>query len=449
MVYDFVYGILVFTRFVPYFDNGIPLGYDPGIYKASFESYRDNMPERYDDGSWLNMMIPPGVPMITNVFYLLGFDTNFILIYGLIFFDLLNLLMVYLVSREFFGRDVAVLNSFIFSISTVQLLAFWFGYYKNIVGIFLILLTIYLIQKKMWGLAVFSGGFLGGVHRPTFLVYGVSHLVNWFRRFGFGLFFSGLGILGLTIGFYLKDIYSYIFNFLFRIVGDVVGIVSDGGGTFLTIEMFEFAVLAYLLFGIVGILNYRKFDFLSVSFWFLFVMVYFELFFFKRFIIHLNLFLILFSGYGLYLVLANLSKFKRSVLLGLLVLSSVFFSYSYSQSLEPLITEDELSAIEWMSIQDGEYAMSLDKYYSPWVLGWSSKKTIAPGLFDENKWNEEEWRVFWNGNSSLKHEMIVFDYGNDVMIFQGKYKVNDDDFQDEEYFEKVYNISDLSIYIVK
>ena len=134
-------------------------------------------------------------------------------------------------------------------------------------------------------------------------------------------------------------------------------------------------------------------------------------------------------------------------LIVLIVSSSFMMAYSFSSDLQPLISSQELTAIEWMQTREEKYAMSLHKYYSPWIIGWSGHETIAPGLFDADQWNLHNWTQFWNGNSSLKYEMIVSSYGNEVLIFQGTtVRVSDDHFANETFFEKVYKRNEVVIY---
>ena len=205
--------ILLFMRISPYLDNTVPLGYDPGIYKAGFETYRESLPELYyDDGSWVSSAIPVGLPIITNFMYLIGFDSITILTYLLIFFELLNLLMVYLVSKVYFNREVALFNSFLFAVSPVEILTYWFGYYKNIVAILLFLLALYLIKQQKYFMSTLTIGFLGGLHRPTFFIYGLGHFFYWLRTFKRGLLLTGMGALVLTFGFYAKNLVGFFFE---------------------------------------------------------------------------------------------------------------------------------------------------------------------------------------------------------------------------------------------
>ena len=53
--------ILIGLRFTPYILSKVPLGYDPGFYKAFFEAYFANLPLfSYDTISpWINSMYEP------------------------------------------------------------------------------------------------------------------------------------------------------------------------------------------------------------------------------------------------------------------------------------------------------------------------------------------------------------------------------------------------------
>ena len=114
--------LILVTRFLPYVFTSVPLGYDPGIYKFVMESYRDIMPLISSGAlaSWIKSWTPSGLFILTDVFYLFGFGTDFLLKETFIFLELLLGLMVYVVGKEYSNRWGGALSLFIYAISLVH-----------------------------------------------------------------------------------------------------------------------------------------------------------------------------------------------------------------------------------------------------------------------------------------------------------------------------------------
>jgi hypothetical protein len=64
--------------------------------------------------------------------------------------------------------------------------------------------------------------------------------------------------------------------------------------------------------------------------------------------------------------------------------------------------------------------MSTISYYSPWVLGYSERNTISPGLFDYDDQNVSEWNVFWNSKNITEVKEFVNAYQKPIYVFIGQ-----------------------------
>lgn len=140
-------------RIIPYIGNPVPIGYDAGLYKYALDSGLENK------DAWLvRGGMEPGFLYLMESFSFISSD--FMLTYGFIFFTLLLGLMLYFSSREFFGERTAVMALLIYALSPAQFLVFTYMYYKNIIGLILLLSSsIFLIRyersKKKKYLAAF------------------------------------------------------------------------------------------------------------------------------------------------------------------------------------------------------------------------------------------------------------------------------------------------------
>ena len=95
--------------------------------------------------------------------------------------------------------------------------------------------------------------------------------------------------------------------------------------------------------------------------------------------------------------------------------------------------------------ENDAFVMATHSYYSPWVLGYSERKTIAPGLFEYNKWDVKQWREFWSSDAEKAIEMLN-DYERPLYIHSGSVKgtMNLTKFEDEcfeEFNEKVWKVN--------
>ncbi|MEK6883521.1 MAG: hypothetical protein AABY22_28090, partial [Nanoarchaeota archaeon] len=165
--------LIIVLRIIPYLNNSIPLGYDPGLYKYGIENGLQNK----DD--WiLRGGMEPGFLYLMS-FFKAFLSTDFILTYLLIGFCILLGLGVYFVSKEYFNKTTALIAVFIYAFSLIQFKTFWYMYYKNIIGMMLMLFSFYFLKKyewldkKIWNyLFIISAGLLGAIHRPTFYIFG-------------------------------------------------------------------------------------------------------------------------------------------------------------------------------------------------------------------------------------------------------------------------------------
>ena len=72
--------------------------------------------------------------------------------------------------------------------------------------------------------------------------------------------------------------------------------------------------------------------------------------------------------------------------------------------------------------------MATSSSLSPWVLGYSGRETIAPGLFDLNKWDLEQWKRFWSANNYNDIRDLMLDYSNlkpmYIVAYKGQLNLN-------------------------
>lgn len=436
--------IIFIARIIPFFSSSAPLGYDTGIYKKTIENFSAALPSlpHFSKNAW-GSSEPWGLYLSTDILSLVGASSSQIL-YG--YYILLNLLLglsIYALVKVFFNRSAAILSVFVFALSLTQFQAYWMMYYKNIAGLFLMLMAFYLLKRKSW-LAIPVAGFLGGLHRPTFLIFGLamfSHFIfNKDKKYNF---ISGIVILFIAFSLYIHN-FQAIFQFLSPDLHKLIKTFGygTGSGTFFNFVFYRQIITFYLPFAVLGLfylIKRRQFNYLFFYFILNFAIVYFGLIFHNRFIVHLDVIVIILSGIAIDYILARfmLTMIGR-VAVYVFLIGAVYILGTVVLNKKPLISKAELTEIELLPtfVRKDDYVMATDPYYSPWIYGYSNRKTIAPGLFEYNKWNREEWSAFWFGRDPRLRYILMSKYHHPVYIFVGdrQYPI---DFSGDSRFIKI------------
>lgn len=375
-------------RLYPYLHSEVPLGYDPGLYLYGFKSFPFVNP-------WLKTMFPPGLFAFVKT---IPIDPTYLVIPLIIFFSALLFISLYLFVHRLFGRKAALWAVFLLTCSLVQYRVFYWYYLKNIAALSFLFFTFYcLLKQSYW--AVFWGVLVVYFHSPTdFVLYcalisGIIFIKNQRRYF----------LLTLVLTLLLASPYV-ISNFSFSFAPIVQGIATSIGkpsGTFY--EPLQALVLGilYLPFGLYAFIkNYKKAPFLILPVTGLLITTVLQLFFYRRLLIYLDLFLLIFAAY-------YLSKIKSKLFLIIfIILNLVYISFFVKRVAFPQINYDEFAEIQSIDV-DG-YLLSTDEMNSPWLMGYSkTKQVITTGLDPaDNHWSKDEWNRFWFGSLDVEIEML-------------------------------------------
>ncbi|PJC45007.1 hypothetical protein CO038_00765 [Candidatus Pacearchaeota archaeon CG_4_9_14_0_2_um_filter_39_13] len=430
--------LIILTRTIPYLDNQIPLGYDAGLYKYAMDSGLENQ------DSWIlrGGMEPGFLYLMTPLTYI--FSSDFLLTYGFIFFILLLGLVLYFTTREYFGELSASIAFLIYALSPAQFLMFTYMYYKNAIGLILLLLSALFLARyekttnlKYMILAIISAGILGSIHRPTFYIFGISYFLyaliqpyknkeyNW-KKLRTNIIF-GIIILAIAGFFYLGDFSPAVTSIISPVISSFTS-PGESPGTFIDLTAYQFIILAYLPFSLLGLflaLKSRKLVFLSIWAIANAIIVIFQFFFFNRFIIHLDIAAIIFAGLGFSALIEKRKKLGL-IVMAILMVSLAVISFQQSLDAEPVISPQSLDLIKQIPelTEEKAYVMSITKQYSPWILAYSERKTIAPGLFDYDLWEYEEWEEFWSSPSKERTTELMKEYEKPIYLFAGTRNYN-------------------------
>jgi len=417
---------ILLVRIIPYINNDIPLGYDTGIYKYIAEAYKENLPTIPDLqlDKWVRTGHEPGLFILTDFLYLLNFNTNQILIYFLIFLELLLGLVIYITANKFFNKNTAIISLFLYAISITQFKTFEYMYYKNILALIFLLLSFYFLKSKKYIPFVITAAYLAVLHRPSFLIFALAYSVYFLlnlKEWKPNLI-SSLSIIILAFPFYINRLKEMIIDNLEPLIE-----ANIGAGTFITFFQYQFLILAYLPFAFLGAFYlFKKKNYNILLIWFVinFILVFFKLIFYNRFIIHLDIVMIILASLGMVLLIKN-KKYIGTITISILLLASLFIVVNESINAKPLISNVELNIIkDLQKTENNSYIMSTTSYYSPWILGYSGRKTIAPGLFDYDQWSKEEWIKFYNSTDKKLINSMFSNYTKPLYVYVGKYQTD-------------------------
>jgi hypothetical protein len=408
LVLPIAFILIIFTRIVWYFFTSVPLGYDPGWYKAVFDFGFSE--------EWFKSVFP-------MLFSFVGFvlakfiGSSFLVKWGAVVLSILLGYVLYFVISKKFNQNIAIISVLLYTVSYAMYSTFWYNYIKNLLGmIFLLLAFHYFDSYKTWSkrrfIFILVCGAIGGIHRPATLIFGVVYslylLWEFYEKRDFLRFrnrvYDGVLILGLMFLFNFDRIPEFILGPMLGFGSTVVS-GTAGGGTFFSLADYWKYSFSYIPFAIIGLWRYYKNKLFSLSLLFCTVIVVFELFFFNRFIIYLDFFILIFAACGFYVLISGNKRIGSIVFILFLGLSGYVMATNIYDN-GPLITDDEFEYINNLKLEDDVILIVTASQYSTWLKGYYYGEIIAPGLFDNNPWNKDEWNFFWF-NVDKRVEMLL------------------------------------------
>lgn len=409
-----IFFLFILGRTYPYFQNSVPLGYDSGLYLYLFKKYSSLPFSNFTSlPKWLVETYEPAIAFLGKIISFFVGPEKF-LVPLIIIFEVFLLATIYIFAKKLWGAKAALWSAFIYVCSALQFRFYWYYYLKNIAAISFLLLSFYFILTNSY-LAVPFSVLVVYTHRPTAALLLATLLINLVvmkkqKKF-YGIVFSATMLAAVL--YYLPTFKTTILPLLSPLQKSVVpkslgGQMGSPSGTFYGLRQTFLLSLPYLLPGVYGFwLAWRKRkDFLVITpFLVSLVIVIFRIFFWRRFVPFLDLFLILLAGYGL-----SKLKLKKVLVFSYAVILLIFISGYIYKTGKPLIFDDELQEIRMLRETEPEaYVLVTDEAYMPWVYGWSDRKPIAPryGEYDIY-WTIPEWHQFWeSGSREVEHQLLL------------------------------------------
>lgn len=375
-----IFALYLLIRLYPYFLSPVPLGYDPGLYLYLWKQYQSISLFKFTSlPKWLIEVYPPFLPFMGKIISFVISPDHFLIPLSFAIAALL-FLSIYLYSKNFWIM-------FLLTISAIQFKFWWWFYIKNILATAFIFFYLYFDKQKYKWKWVFIP-MIVWTHQPTAIIF---FLILIFKR---KLKPILLFLLAFAL-YYLQNYQLTIKPFLQA----TISTMGEPSGTFYSLSESLRLMWVYLPLTFYGIYlsikkrtNKLEVFMLVISF----LIPLFGLFLSQRFIPFFDLFALILAGYGASIFFV---KHKKLAIVYALLCLVFVGNYVYKNS-RAKILNDEFNEIKLISETETDaYVLVTDNEYTPWIYGWSNRKTIAPGFGEYDiYWTYEQWDSFWQSD---------------------------------------------------
>ncbi len=412
--------LILILRIIPYWTNDIAIGYDAAFYTSAINQYAEQKVE-----PWFQTWSPPGLFTITNIFKGMGANTNTLVVYFFILLQLCLGFAIYVFTKTLFDKNSAIFAVFLYAVSYAQYKVFQALFFKNALALILLLVALTLIAKKQYISGAICAIALCGVHQPTFLLFGLIYLLYTInivltkeKKLILKHIITGALIIALGLLYYLKEFKELILKHVAAFTTAV------GPGAFIDFFTYEYASLAYLPLGIIGFFYTIKRKQIHFPFyWFIIaaVIVYFQLVFYNRFIIFLDIILIILSGYAVSILIQE-NKKATIALLAIILITMSAGTITVALQSSPHISQEELAFISSIKETTEENSSIISNMVEDAQLlqAYSNRTVIAPGLFGHGNWTLTQWKRYWTADSFSNVKDLMSNYQKPLYIYLGE-----------------------------
>jgi len=398
--------VLIIPKIIPFFIHWVPLGYDPGLYRAIYNVYNNMLP--YIDFSALPLRLKhePLRAFRTMLLSFMGLHIDFLLTRGYVAISLIISFLLYMhfnTTEESRPNNTKYQFFFIillWGLSIVQFEAFSYMYYKQLIGIVLMLLIFFFREKKTYYHTIPLIACLFLLHRTT-SVYFIATSVLFFitqwvqykkinKAFAICIIVAGTIWLVWYIPYFTTLIGNFIQPALSSLSGDWLVWLFFTRYEFLRYEVLLTPfVIAWLIYKI----KHQRYDiwFRGCIVWLLRMGSWFINY--RRSFIDFDIFLIVLAGQGMAMLREKILKIISIPIVILIILQlGYFFSYVQEHSV-PLISKEQLHFLQQLDLTLPKTATIMidSSSYTTRVMWYTNRQRISPWLSDLNIRDKKWW----------------------------------------------------------
>lgn len=388
----------------------LAFGYDTGIYRHIIDGYAARA---------FDTTLPPfGFTSFSTPLKWLGVSTDYIMFGWYSIFSLLIFATWYIVVRNETNKKTALIALFLFAISVTQMEFYAWYYYRQYMALWFVLISMILFQKRS-NLLPIPLILIGIIHPISLLplvgVY-ICFCMIYKEEQAYLLRSLGIGIASVILmnGF---EIYGYAKTAYLQLFGSEASRIlqpSEATGQFISFADYvrEFGVL-YIPISLYGIYSSaKKYPFFFIFLIFQLCFAVFGLFFQNRYVVYADLGVLFFAALALSTVWEQVTKRAAIILAAAVILFYCANGIYYVQRYRPHIAEEDFAEIVAAGeLPKGSLIMTVSSQYAPWLYGYTDHTIIAPGMFEANRWNRDEWEIFWSTTEEAERYSLLSRYG--------------------------------------
>ncbi len=322
----------------------------------------------------------------------------------------------------FFSKDNRIAGLWalvLYALSVAQTEVYLMFLWKNLLGLFFLLLTFKFLKEKRYILFSLAGLATALSHRSTTIIMliclGIYFAYTLLKKQHYKTLIPVL----LVASGALILVFPAIKNFWITFTNNPNTGVYEG--IFLANDNYLLLSLPLVILAAFGSYRYiknKQHSILNIFAAMSLIWIIFQLPFHNRIVPYLDIALVLYAAY----FLASLKKtLANKILIFLFIFLMALESASFITKQLPLISREEINEIKnFMAPRSETLVIALDAADAPWLLGYlQGVRVAAPGLF-ENRDNYQEWLNFWQG----KEQKIFFTrYPKPLVLYQRSFRV--------------------------
>ena len=385
------------------------LGYDAGFYRRHIIKPFVSFPNTLTPGLGDDALLPR---IALDSMRMLGIPADIILFGSHILLWALGAVALFCLMRKYFGMWTGITAVFLFTISPMQYVAYWFVLWKHAFALPIFFLLLLALERRSYWAIILA------------LTLSFSHnTTSAFTIMTLGVFFiirpEMWRITGASL---MLMIASYLF--LHPSSADLVSVRPIG--VFVPVEYFLWNIAPLVPFALLGItrltqnrssllafvLTALAFPMAQMPFW-------------ERIMIFADIALIVTAACGISLIVSCIIKNKETKLAVGATLACALFLGIYLSLLNnrisdwdpfmaPYAARAEIANIP-KYIGPGEKIITTTEL-APLVFGWSTNKVIAPGLLGDTH-NQAEWILYWGDPNHPETRTFLAEYGTKFYFF--------------------------------
>ncbi len=403
--------VLLLVKFLlPLFIFDLPLGYDPGIYRYLFVRHAQGFPPFVlgDIDAWATGH-PLGLFFFTSILIKMGIPVDWFMGWIWNLMPVALLLTLAWATSKTHGKKFGIIILLVGLISTPYYDGFTGMYWKTYFSLLFVVLTFGFLDRRSW-IAVPMAVIALASHHQTGLLFALALGTHWIvlgRKNYKEKWWKRITIIGLASFIVAAAVYAPVWKeviavhipYMLTKWGD-----ESLGGSFPPAIFYLRTNGILLALGILGfVVNVRRNR--KMCYWhyaalWAAALVILRFYFYRRFYLHLDFFLIPFAAYGITVLWKSLQRKLVPIIVCLLLVTQGYLSIETAKVRVPDISSLDFKVVSNLEelVPEDAYVIALENRTATWMLGWlPMNKVAAPGLFNLN-WDYETWEKFLLGS---------------------------------------------------